>query len=88
HSTISSIVRSLEAKEFVGHKAYGRTYEYFPLVSREEYSRTRLRKLATDYFDGSMKNLVSFLVKDKELSIRELSEMLELLQKGDQQKGK
>ena len=79
HSTVSTIVRILEDKAFLGHKAYGRTYEYFSLVSQEEYSGQRLRKLVGDYFGGSMNRLVSFLVKREDLSLNELSELIEKL---------
>ncbi len=80
HSTISSIVRIVEGKGFLDHKAYGRTYEYFPVISKAEYSRSALRKLASDYFDGSMNRLVSFLVKENDLDISELSELLDQLE--------
>lgn len=77
HSTVSSIVRILERKGFVSHKAYGRTYEYFTLVSKEEYSKNRLKKFVSDYFDGSPKQLVSFLVREKEIDLDELNQYLE-----------
>ena len=81
HSTISSIVRILEKKGFVDHKAYGRTYEYFPLVSQSDYSKKSIKKLVSSYFSGSVNQLVSFLVKEKELSLKELNELLEQLKK-------
>lgn len=80
HSTVSTIVRILEDKAFLGHKAYGRTYEYFSLISQEDYSRQRLRKLVGDYFGGSMNRLVSFLVKRDDLSLGELSELIDKLE--------
>ena len=80
HSTISTIVRIMEEKGFLGHKAYGRTYEYFPLVSKEDYSKSSLKKLVSDYFEGSMNQLVSFLVKEENLDKDELSEMLNQLE--------
>ncbi len=83
HSTISSIVRILEKKGFVGHKAYGRTYEYFPLVSKSDYSRRSLQKLVSDYFDGSLNKLVSFLVREEKLSPQELEELLNRLKEKD-----
>ena len=83
HSTISSIVRILENKGFVDHKSYGRTHEYFPIVDKEAYSKTSVGKLVSDYFEGSMSNLVSFLVKEKDLSVEELKEMLERLEEED-----
>lgn len=79
HSTISSIVRILEKKGFVQHKTYGRTYEYFPIVSKEEYSKKTLKKFVSDYFEGSMNQLVSFLVKEKDLDLKELTELIDQL---------
>lgn len=78
-STISSVVRILESKGFVGHKAYGRTYEYFPLISKEDYSRQALKGLVGEYFDGSVNRLVSFLVKENDMDIKDLNEMLQQL---------
>jgi BlaI family transcriptional regulator, penicillinase repressor len=75
HSSISSIARILERKGFLDHKAYGRTYEYFPIISKKEYSRFSLRKLVSGYFDGSFNELVSFLVKEEDLSLSELEEI-------------
>ncbi len=76
HSTISSIVRILEKKGFVDHKAYGRTYEYFPIILKEDYSKFSLKNLVAGYFEGSMNNLVSFLVKENDMSLKELSEVI------------
>jgi len=75
HSTISSIMRILEKKEVVGHKAYGRTYEYFPLFTKEEYSAGTIGQFANDFFGGSMRKLVSFLVQRDDLSINDLEEI-------------
>ncbi len=78
-STISSIVRILEGKGFVSHKAYGRTHEYFPIISKDDYTKSSLKKLVSDYFEGSMNNLVSFLVKEEKLDVDELSDLIEKL---------
>jgi BlaI family transcriptional regulator, penicillinase repressor len=75
HSTISTITRILENKGFVDHKAYGRTYVYFPIVKKEDYSRFSILALVSNYFKGSMNELVSFLVKEDELSIKDLDEI-------------
>ena len=80
HSTISSIVRIIEEKGFLDHKAYGRTHEYFPIVSKTDYSKRTLKKFVKDYFDDSVAGLVSFLVKEKDLSINELTQMLDDLE--------
>lgn len=77
HSSVSTIVRILEEKGFVGHKAYGRTYEYFPLLSKDEYGKQSLRKLVDEYFAGSARGLVSFLVKENDLNLQDLSKLIE-----------
>jgi len=79
HSSISSIVRILEKKGFVDHKAYGRTYEYFPKVAKEEYSKHSIRNFIADYFGGNANSLVSFLVQENDLSLKELSQLMEQL---------
>ncbi|MEO1438432.1 MAG: BlaI/MecI/CopY family transcriptional regulator [Bacteroidota bacterium] len=80
HSTISSVVRILEKKGFVDHKAYGRTYEYFPIVTQEDYSGQRLNNLMQNYFGGSVKKLVSFLVNKNEVNLNELGELMKDLE--------
>lgn len=80
HSTISTLVRSIEEKGFLDHKAYGRTYEYFPIVKKEDYSRTHLKGFLKNYFDNSPSQLVSFLVKDQNISLDELQELMKKLE--------
>ena len=79
HSTVSSVVRILEKKGFVGHKAYGRTHVYHPIISQEAYSQFALNKLASNYFGGSLNRLVSFLVKENDLDLNEIAGMLNQL---------
>jgi len=81
HSTISSIVRILDDKGFLDHKAYGRTYEYFPSISKEEYSKKTIRQFVSDYFEGSMNSLVSFLVEEKDLDVDALNELINKMDK-------
>ncbi len=81
HSTVSTMVRILDDKKgFLKHKAYGRTFVYEPRISKEAYSRQSVQKLVRDYFEGSMDRLVSFLVKEEDLSLRELNELVERLE--------
>jgi len=80
HSSISSIVRILEKKEFLNHKAYGRTYEYFPIIEKDSYSKFSLKKLVSNYFEGSMSELVSFLVKEDDISVDDLKELTKKLE--------
>ncbi len=86
HSSVSSIVRILEKKGFVDHKAYGRTYEYFPMVTKEAYSKRSLSMLVQDYFGGSPDQLVSFLVQENDLSVKDLEQLIEQIQPKKQSK--
>ena len=79
YTTVSSIVRILEKKGFVGHKAYGRTHEYFPMISKSEYRRRIFRGLLTEYFDDSIESMVSFLVKEKKLKPKEIEELTRMI---------
>jgi len=76
-NTVSTVVRVLEKKGFVGHTAYGNTHLYYPLVSKEEYSKNQLFRLLDHYFNNSFPALASFFAREKDLSIRELEEILE-----------
>lgn len=79
HSTVSSVVRILEKKGFVTHKAYGKTHEYFPVVTKEEYAQQGVKSLVEKYFSGSPKKLVSFLVQNENLDLKELNDLLKTL---------
>ena len=80
HSTISSIVRILEKKGFVDYKAYGRTHVYFPIVEKKEYTKFSVKRLVSNYFEGSMNELVSFLVEENDLSIKDLGQLINKLE--------
>jgi len=75
YNTVSTIVRILEKKGFVDHNAYGKTHEYFPLVSRKEYSGRYFKRFLQNYFNNSYQALGSFLASDKDISIEELEEI-------------
>ncbi|MGF7215779.1 putative transcriptional regulator [Spirosoma lacussanchae] len=79
YNTVSTIIRILEKKELVGYTAYGKTHEYFPLISEEQYRRFQTEQLMTNYFDGSLKKLVSFFVSEKNVSLSEADEIIRLL---------
>ena len=81
YNTISSVVRLLEKKGYIGFKAYGKTYEYFPLISKGEYRKTFFRKMFTGYFDNSVESLMSFMVKEQKLSEEELRKIREIITK-------
>ena len=79
YNTISTVIRILEKKEVVGYTAYGKTHEYFPLISEEEYKRHEMQQLMVNYFDNSLPNLVSFFVKDNDLKTKDLDEIMKLI---------
>lgn len=76
YNTVSTIIRILETKEFVDHKQKGKGYIYFPLITKEEYSKQSAKKLVEGYFQGSFKSMVSFFTKNKDISISDLEAIL------------
>ena len=79
YNTISSLVRLLQDKGIVGYKQYGNTYEYYPLISKEEYRSTFMKQVVSDYFDNSYKSAVAFFVNEKGLSTEELEELVKMI---------
>jgi predicted transcriptional regulator len=84
-STVSTMMRILEEKGFLKHRTYGRAFVYEAVVSKEQYSSRSLRKLLADYFGGSPNRLISFLVKDQDMSLEELNELIDKLEKNKDQ---
>jgi predicted transcriptional regulator len=80
YNTVSTIIRILEKKEFVDHKAFGKTYQYFPIVSKEDYTKHTAGQLVDNYFGGSFKNLVSFFVKDNDMTVKEMDELMKVIE--------
>ena len=83
-NTVATIIKILTEKEFVGVKVFGRTHQYFPLVSKDAYSKTTMKSLVKGYFEGSFSNAVSFMVKENNLSVEELELLLKQLKKKGQ----
>jgi len=79
YTTISSIVRILERKGFVSHKPYGKTHEYFPLISKTEYRKGKFKRFLNEYFDNSIESVVSFLVKEEKISPEEIEELTRII---------
>ena len=79
YNTISSLVRLLQDKGVIGYTQYGNTYQYYPLISKEEYRRSFMNQVVTDYFDNSYKSAVAFFVKEKGLSEEELDELVKMI---------
>jgi BlaI family penicillinase repressor len=79
YNTVSTIVRILQEKGFVTHKAYGRTHEYFPVVTKSEYSKSHLSTFVNDYFSNSFEKMVSFFAKEKSISLQEMEDIMRIM---------
>ena len=81
YNTISSIVRILEKKGYLGFKAYGKTYEYFPLISKMQYRKFFFSGIMHKYFDDSVENLFSFIVREQKISDTDIEKIKEMINK-------
>jgi len=80
YNTVSTIVRILQDKGFVDHRAYGRTHEYFPLISKSDYSKMHLNTFVKDYFSNSFEKMVSFFAKERGISVKEMGEIMKIME--------
>lgn len=81
YNTVSTIVRILEKKGFVAHKAFGKTHQYFPLTSKKEYTRTFMKNVMGSYFGNSFREMVSFFAKEDNMSVSEIEGLMEEIKK-------
>jgi len=79
YNTVSTIVRILEKKGFVGHHDYGKSHQYYPVVSKQDYTRTYLSRIVKNYFGNSYKEMVSFFAKEENISLKEMEEIGKLM---------
>lgn len=80
YNTISTVVRKLEDKGYVGYEAFGKTHQYFPLVTKEMYRSHFVSNAMTSYFNDSYKNMVSFFAKEEKITAEELRDILKTLE--------
>lgn len=81
YNTLSTIIRNLEEKGFVSYNAYGKTHQYFPVITKEDYREQFVTSAMNQYFNNSYKNLVSFFAKEEKISVQELKEIINLIEK-------
>ncbi len=86
YNTVSTIVRKMVDKGFVGYESFGNTHRYYPLVSKKTYTENFMQKALRNYFDNSYKNMVSFFAKEQKISADELREIIELIENQKSQK--
>ena len=79
-NTLSTMVRALEAKGYVGHKTFGSTYQYYPVVTEEEFSRRTLGGVISKYFENSYLGAVSALVEEEKISVEDLRELIDRIE--------
>ncbi len=81
YNTVSTFIRIMEKKGFVGHTAYGKTHEYYPLISKKAYTKQFMKGLIQNYFSNSFREMVSFFAKEDKMSITELEKLLQEVKK-------
>ncbi len=86
YNTVSTIIRKMVDKGFVGYESFGNTHRYYPLVSKKTYTENFMQKALRNYFDNSYKNMVSFFAKEQKISADELREIIELIEKQNPEK--
>lgn len=81
YNTLSTIIRNLEEKGYVSHRAYGNTHQYFPIISKEKYRKAFMNNAIENYFNNSYKSMVSFFAEEEKISAEELREILDIIEK-------
>jgi BlaI family penicillinase repressor len=81
YNTLSTMIRNLEEKGYVSYNAFGKTHQYFPIISLEQYRKKFMQSTIENYFDNSYKNMVSFFAEEQKISADELREILALIEK-------
>ena len=79
YNTVSTIIRILEVKGFIGHEAIGKSHQYYPLISKEDYKRHATEKLLGNYFENSVESMFSFFVKEEKLDLSDVDEILKMI---------
>ena len=81
YNTVSTIIRILETKGFVGHTAFGKSHQYHPIVSKDQYQDFASDKLLSGYFDNSVNRMLSFFVNKEKIDLKEADEIMKLIEK-------
>lgn len=81
YNTLSTMVRNLEDKKYVAHEAFGNTHRYYPVVSKDSYRKKFINATIADYYDNSYKSLVSFFAIEEKISVEELKEIINHIEK-------
>lgn len=80
YNTVSTIIRNLEEKGYVSYKAFGKTHQYYPVISKDKYRKQFMSQATKKFFDNSYKNMVSYFAKEEKISAEELREILDIIE--------
>ena len=80
YNTLSTIIRNLEDKGYVSYNAFGKTHQYFPIVSKEAYKKRFMTTAIENYFNNSYKNVVSFFAKEEKISVADLKDIIAIIE--------
>ena len=80
YNTISTIIRNMEEKGVVGHNSFGKTHQYYAKISKEDYKKGFMQKTIQNYFENSYKNVVSFFAQEEKISVKELKEIISIIE--------
>lgn len=80
YNTVSTVVRVLEKKGYIGHRTYGKTHVYYPRIGQKEYARHQIKDLLASHFSNSVKSMVSFFAREEKIELQELEEIRKLIE--------
>ena len=83
YSTVSTIIRILQEKGFVNYKVYGRTFQYFPVISKDDYRKTQMSSFVRNYFSNSYQKMVSFFAREDSISVKDMEDIMAMMTKDD-----
>ncbi|MBE0678063.1 MAG: BlaI/MecI/CopY family transcriptional regulator [Bacteroidales bacterium] len=86
YSTVSTIIRILQEKGFVNYRVYGRTYQYFPVISKDDYRKSQMSNFVRNYFSNSYQKMVSFFAREDSITVNEMEEIMEMMKKEEKDK--
>ncbi len=76
YNTLLSTIRKLEKLGFLGYKTFGKSNQYYPIISKDNYQKTLIKNLKNDFFGGSKKSLLSYFIKEEKLTQAEIESIL------------
>ncbi len=79
YTTVSTVIRVLVKKEFIGYTTYGKIHEYYPLISKSDYFQNHVKLLINNFFNGSAPEFASFFANEQ-LNLSELEEIQKMIE--------